>query len=66
MPEGWRQRGVTPPSRSGAAAESARVRQQRNDQEELPHVRGRGRQPGEATPYPRPGAMARRSYLTSK
>ena len=35
MPEGWRPRGVTPHPRSGAAAESARLRERRNGGEEL-------------------------------
>ena len=42
MPDGQRPRGVTPRLRSGAAAESARLRWRRNGQEELPHVQGRG------------------------
>ena len=33
----------TPHPRSGAAADSARLRRRRNSQEELPHVRGQGR-----------------------
>ena len=53
MPQGQRPRGVTPHPRSGAAAESARLRRRRNSREELsqseirgggweelPHVRG--------------------------
>ena len=36
MPEGHRPRGVTPRLRSGAEAESARLRQRRKGQEELP------------------------------
>ena len=35
-------------------------------QEELPPSRGQGRQPGGATPCPRPGAVARRMNPTSK
>ena len=42
MPEGRRPRGVTPRPRSGAAAQSARLRRRRNGSEELPHVRSRG------------------------
>ena len=42
MPEERRPRGVTPCPRSGAAAESTRLRQCRNGREELPGVRGRG------------------------
>ena len=49
MPEGRRPRGVTQLPRSGAAAESARLRRHRNGQEELPHApkpeaRGNGRE----------------------
>ena len=36
MPEGRRPRGVTPRLRSGAVAESARLRRRRNGREELP------------------------------
>ena len=43
MPEGRRPRGVTPRPRSGAAAESARLRRRRNGREELPCIRGWGR-----------------------
>ena len=57
MPEGQRPRGVTPRPRSGAAAESTRLRRgtgtaersypaskvRGGGQEELPHVRGQGR-----------------------
>ena len=35
-------------------------------QEELPPTRGQGQRPGGATPCPRSGAMAKRSYPTSK
>ena len=44
MPERWQPRGVTPRPRSGAAAESARMRRHRNGGEELPksEVRGGG------------------------
>ena len=58
MPEGRRPRGVIQRPRSGVAAESARLRQRRNGGEELPHVRGQGRQPGGATPPPRRGGCA--------
>ena len=46
MSEGRRLRGVTPHPRSGAAAESARLRQRRNGGEELPNsdIRGGGRE----------------------
>ena len=40
MPEGRWPRGVTPRQRSGAAAESARLRRHRNGLQELPRVRG--------------------------
>ena len=53
MPKGWRPRRVTPRPSSGAAAESARLRQHRNSREETPCVRGQGRRPTGATPYPR-------------
>ena len=43
MPEGQQPRGVTPSLRSGAAAESARLRRRRNGLQELPRVRGQGR-----------------------
>ena len=79
MPEGWRPRGVTPFLRSGAAAESNRLRRGRNGGEELPYIRGQGGQPrgdtqrprsGAATrgviPRPRPGVAGGRSYPTSK
>ena len=59
MPEGRQPRGVTPHPKSGAAAESARLRRHRNGREELPksevrggsweelpHVRGQGQQQG--------------------
>ena len=42
MHEGRWPRGVTPLLRSGAAAESARLRRRRNGQEELPRIRGQG------------------------
>ena len=42
MPEGRQPRGVTPRPRSGAAAESTRLRQRRNSREELACVQGRG------------------------
>ena len=40
MTEGRQPKGVTPHLRSGAAAESARLRRHRNGQEELPQVQG--------------------------
>ena len=59
MPEGRGPRGVTPCLRSGAAAESARLRRRRNSREELPYApmpeaRGGGR---EELPHVQ-GAMA--------
>ena len=59
MPEGRRPRGVTPRPRSGAAAESARLRQCKNGQEELPKSEVRGGGPEE---LPRvQGAVAARA-----
>ena len=55
MPEGWWPRGVTPRPRSGAAAESARLRGGRNSREELPPIRGQGQWLGGATSCPRSG-----------
>ena len=52
MSEGWWPRGVTPRPRSGAAAESARLRQCRS---------GQG-----ATLCPRSGSMAERSHPVPK
>ena len=46
MPEGRWAKGGTPRPRSRAAAESARLQQRRNSEEELRHVRGQGQQPG--------------------
>ena len=66
MPERSQPRGVTPHPRSGAAAESARLRRGRNGREELPLVQGQGRRLGGATPRPRSGAAARRSYPASE
>ena len=56
MPKGQQPKGVTPCLRSGAAAESARLRRCRNGQEELPksEVRGGGQ---EEQPHVQ-GAMA--------
>ena len=45
-----------PTLRSGAAAESARLRWRRNGREELPRVRGQGQRPGGDTPRPKPEA----------
>ena len=67
MPEGRWPRGVTPHLRSGAAAESTRLRRRRNGREELPRVRGQGQRLGGDTPSPKPKARAagRRSYPTA-
>ena len=67
--EQWR--GATPCRRSGAAAKSARLQQHRNGQEELPKsevrgggreelpsIRGQGRQPGGPTPRLRSSGCA--------
>ena len=62
MPEGLWQRGVTPYQRSGAASQSAKRRRRSKGREELRHVGSQGRRPRRATPRPRPGAAARRSY----
>ena len=59
MPEGRRPRGVTPRPRSGAAAESTRLRWHRNRREELPHVRGQGGRPRGDTQRPRSGVATR-------
>ena len=59
-------RGATPRPRSGAAAKSARLQQYKSSREELPHNRGQGQRPGEATPRLRPGVAAGRSYPTHK
>ena len=64
MPKRRWPRGVTPRLRSGAVAEGAKLRWCRNGREELPHVRGQGRQPGGPTPLRKPGAAARRTYPT--
>ena len=39
-----------------------RLQQHRSSLEELPHIQGQGRQPRGATPHPRSGAAAKRSY----
>ena len=79
MPEGRRPRGVTPRPRSGAAAESARLRRCRNGGEDYSRprsgaaaersypaseVRGGGREEIPHAPSPRPRAAARRSNPT--
>ena len=66
MPEGWWSRGVTPHLRSGAAAESARLRRRIKGPEGLPCVRGQWLWPGGDTPRPRSGAAAERSYQASE
>ena len=64
MPEGRRPRGVSPRPRSGAAAESTRLRRRRNGGEALPRVRGQGGQPRGDTQRRRSRAAAGRSYPT--
>ena len=66
MPEGQWPRGVTPSPRSGAAAESARLRWRRNCREELPCVPGQRRRLGGDTLHLRPGAAAERSHPMSE
>ena len=64
MPEGRQPRGVTPRPRSGAAAESARLRRCRNGREELlkSGVRSSGREDYPASEVRGGGAVAWRSY----
>ena len=50
MPEGWWPRGVTPRTRSGAVAESARLQRRRNGREELPRIGSQEGRPRGATP----------------
>ena len=57
MPEGRRPRGVTPRPRSGAVAESTRLRRRRNRREELPCVRGQAGRPRGDTQRPTSGAQ---------
>ena len=64
MPEGQWQRGVIPRLRSGAAAESIRLRWHRNGREERPHVRGQGTRLRGDTQRPRSGAAGGRSFPT--
>ena len=59
MPEGRRLRRVIPLPRSGAGAESSRLRWRRNGREKLPRVRGQGVQPRGDTQRPRTGAETR-------
>ena len=59
MPEGRRPRGVTPRPRSGAVAESTRLRRHRTGREELPRVRGQAGQARGDTQCPRSGAATR-------
>ena len=66
MPEGRRPRGVTPRLRSGAVAESARLRRHRNSQEELPCIQGQGRRLGGATLGLMSGAVTGRSHSMSE
>ena len=55
-----------PTSEDGAAAASARLRQCRSSQEELPAAQGQEWKQGGATPRLRPGAAAGWSNPTSK
>ena len=64
MPQGQWPRGITPHPRSGAAAESARLRRLRNGQEELPHARGQGQWP--RVPGSDSAGAAERSYPKSE
>ena len=59
-------RGATPRPTSGAATKSARLRQHRSGREELPHARGQGQRPRQATPCPRSGSTAETSYPMSE
>ena len=59
MPKGLRPRGVTPHPRSGAVAESTRLRRHRTGREELPRVRGQAGQARGDTQCPRSGAATR-------
>ena len=59
MPEERRPRGVTPRPRSGAVAESTRLRRHRNGREELPRVSGQAGQARGDTQCPRSGAATR-------
>ena len=58
-------RGATPNPKSGAEA-GRTPRPRGGGQEELPNVRGQGRQLSGATPSPRPGVAAGRSYPTTE
>ena len=65
MPKGrLRPRGVTPRPRSGAAAESARLRRHRNSREELPKSEV-GAAARRSYPTPEAGAVAERTNPTS-
>ena len=65
MPKGRQPRGVTPRPRSGAAAESARLRRCRNGREELPKSKVGG-VAGRSYPTSKVEAAAERSYPTSE
>ena len=58
-------RGATPRPRSGAEARRTPC-PRGGGQEELPHVQGQGRRPGDATASLRSGAAAERHYPVSK
>ena len=64
MPERRWPRGVTPRPRSGAAAESARLRRHRNSREELPKSEV-GAAARRSYPTPEAGAVAERTNPTS-
>ena len=63
--EAW-PRGATPRPRSGTATKSTRLQLRRSSREELPHTRGQGQRPRQATPCQRSGAAAERSNPMSK
>ena len=67
MPEGWWPRGVTPRPRSGAVAESTRLRRRRNCREELsPRPRsgvGREELPHAPTPEARGGSREEQPHV---
>ena len=55
-----------PSLRSGAASQNARRRRRSKGRESLRHVGGQGRRLRGATPRPRPGAAAARSFPMSE
>ena len=66
MPVGQQPRGVTPCPRSGAAAESTRLRWHRNGREELPRIQGRGGAAERRYPASKVRGGNERSYPTSE